>query len=132
MREEFVEQSKKDDNKNINSRIAWAWVLFVVLAAAVIVGAVVYGLPVGNIRDLLLTLLIVILFAVNVVLIWLYVTTTEKIKTAKTEIIKAAETADGKTEELTDRIAEIMKRVLSPVVDLKSFGAGIKNIFRKD
>ncbi len=132
MREEFVEQSKKDDNKNIKSRITWAWVLFVVLAAAVIVGAVVYGLPVGNIRDLLLTLLIVILFAVNVVLIWLYVTTTEKIKTAKIEIIKAAEMADGKTEELTDRIAEIMKRVLSPVVDLKAFGAGIKNIFRKD
>ncbi len=132
MREEFVEQSKKDDNENIKKHVSWAWVIFIVLVAAVSVGAVVYGFPVGNIRDLLLTLLIVIMFIINIVLIWLYVMTTEKIGTAKVEIIKAAQAADGKTEELTDRIAEIMERVLDPVVDLKSFGAGIKNIFRKD
>ncbi len=132
MREEFVEQSKKDDDENIKKHISWAWVTFIVLITAVIVGAVVYGLPVGNIRDLLLTLFITIMFVINIVLIWLYIKTTEKIETAKVEIIKAAQTADGQTEELTNRITEIMKRILSPIVDLKSFGAGIKNIFRKD
>ena len=119
-----------DDKQNI-----YKPVMIVTLILAVVIGCFIwFGIKnpnvFSNVRDLTITLIAFLFFVISTALAVLFFYLSSRISDAKAAIDQAMTKADGKVEELGDKITEILKQILEPVFDTKSKKAGVLNIFR--
>ena len=131
MRENEKKLNLADDQKNIQTPVWLAAAAFVLLAGFLAWLAVKKPGAVSGIRDLLITLFVFLLFVIGIVLTVLMIFLSSRIDGAKVKIDEVLSTADGKTEELADKITEILRSILNPFIEAKSRGSGFKQLFSK-
>ena len=130
MRDNEKIRNISDDKQNI-----YKPVVIVTLILAVVIGCFIwFGIKnpnvFSNVRDLTITLIAFLFFVISTALAVLFFYLSSRISDAKAAIDQAMTKADGKVEELGDKITEILKQILEPVFDTKSKKAGVLNIFR--
>ena len=130
MREKEKLLNQNDDKQNISVPVFWS-----VAAVCILIGLLIwFGIKnpnvFSNVRDLTITLIAFLFFVISTALAVLFFYLSSRISDAKAAIDQAMTKADGKVEELGDKITEILKQILEPVFDTKSKKAGILNIFR--
>ena len=130
MRDNEKIRNISDDKQNI-----YKPVVIVTLILAVVIGCFIwFGIKnpnvFSNVRDLTITLITFLFFVISTALAVLFFYLSSRISDAKAAIDQAMTKADGKVEELGDKITEILKQILEPVFDTKSKKAGVLNIFR--
>ena len=130
MRDNEKIRNISDDKQNI-----YKPVMIVTLILAVVIGCFIwFGIKnpnvFSNVRDLTITLIAFLFFVISTALAVLFFYLSSRISDAKAAIDQAMTKADGKVEELGDKITEILKQILEPVFDTKSKKAGVLNIFR--
>ncbi len=131
MREKEKNLNIADDRKNIQTPVWIASAVFILLAGFLAWLAVKDPEAVAGVRDLLITLFVFLLFVIGIVLTALMFYLSSKIEVVKVKIDEALTTADGKTEELADKITDIFRSILNPFIEMKSRGSGIKQLFSK-
>lgn len=131
MREKEKNLNIADDRKNIQTPVWIAAAVFILLAGFLAWLAVKEPEAVAGVRDLLITLFVFLLFVIGIVLTALMFYLSSKIEVVKVKIDEALTTADGKTEELADKITDIFRSILNPFIEMKSRGSGIKQLFSK-
>ena len=131
MRENEKKLNLADDQKNIQTPVWLAAAAFVLLAGFLAWLAVKKPGAVSGIRDLLITLFVFLLFVIGIVLTVLMIFLSSRIDGAKVKIDEVLSTADGKTEELADKITEILRSILNPFIEAKSRGSGLKQLLSK-
>lgn len=130
MRDNEKIRNISDDKQNI-----YKPVMIVTLILAVVIGCFIwFGIKnpnvFSNVRDFTITLITFLFFVISTALAVLFFYLSSRISDAKAAIDQAMTKADGKVEELGDKITEILKQILEPVFDTKSKKAGVLNIFR--
>ena len=131
MRENEKKLNIADDQKNIQTPVWLAAVVFVILAGVLAWLAVKKPEAVASIRDLLITLFVFLLFVIGIILTALMFFLSSRIDGAKVKIDEVVSTADGKTEELADKITDILRSILNPFIEAKSKSSGFKQLFSK-
>ena len=128
MRENELKNNKTEENEKIRRPV---WIAFCVVAAITLV-LIFVGIKdpdaVKSIRDLTITLAIFILFVLGAAVAVLSFFLSSKIETARGQIDETLSQADGKVEELADRVTDLLKSILSPFVHFSSNRAGISNV----
>lgn len=130
MRDNEKIRNISDDKQNI-----YKPVIIVTLILAVVIGCFIwFGIKnpnvFSNVRDFTITLIAFLFFVIGTALAVLFFYLTSRINNAKTAIDQAMTKADGKVEELGEKITEILIQILEPVFNTKSKQAGVLNIFR--
>ena len=130
MRDNEKIRNISDDKQNI-----YKPVIIVTLILSVVIGCFIwFGIKnpnvFSNVRDFTITLIAFLFFVISTALAVLFFYLSSRISDAKAAIDQAMTKADGKVEELGDKITEILKQILEPVFDTKSKKAGVLNIFR--
>ena len=120
-----------DDRKSVETPVLIAAAVFVLLIGFLAWLAVKQPGAVSGIRDLLITLFVFLLFLIGIVLTVLMIILTSRIDGAKVKIDEVISSADGKTEELADKVTEILKSILDPFIEAKSRNSGLKGLFSK-
>ena len=128
MREDEKIRNLSDDKQNIYKPIIIAAIILALLIGCYIWFGIKNPNVFSNIRDLTITVFAFLFFIVSTVLAVLFFYLSGRIEDAKKEIDKAMNKADGKVEELGDKITEILIKILEPVFDTTSKKAGILNI----
>ena len=131
MRENEKKLNMADDRKNIQTPVLLAAAVFVLFAAFLAWLAVKNPGALSGVRDLLITLFVFLLFAIGIVLTVLMIILSSRIDGAKEKIDEAVSAADGKTEELADKITEILRSILNPFIEAKARNSGFKKLFSK-
>ncbi|MBQ6510239.1 MAG: hypothetical protein IJI07_12265 [Flexilinea sp.] len=131
MRENEKKMNMADDQKNIHTPVWIAAAVFVLLAGFLAWLAVRKPEAVSGVRDLLITLFVFLLFVIGIVLTVLMIILSSRIDGAKVKIDEVLSKADGKTEELADKITEILRSILNPFIEAKSRNSGVKHLFSK-
>ena len=131
MRENEKKLNVADDQKNIQTPVWIAAAVFIILAGFLAWLAVRQPGAVSGIRDLLITMFVFLLFVIGIALTVVMIILSSRIDGAKVKIDEVLSTADGKTEELADKITDIFRSILNPFIEMKSRGSGIKNLFSK-
>ena len=131
MRENEKKMNMADDRKSIETPVLIAAAVFVLLIGFLAWLAVKQPGAVSGIRDLLITLFVFLLFLIGIVLTVLMIILTSRIDGAKVKIDEVISSADGKTEELADKVTEILKSILDPFIEAKSRNSGLKGLFSK-
>ena len=128
MRENELKNNQTEENEKIRRPV---WIAFCVVAAITLV-LIFVGIKdpdaVKSIRDLTITLAIFILFVLGAAVAVLSFFLSSKIETARGQIDETLSQADGKVEELADRVTDLLKSILSPFVHFSSNRAGISNV----
>ena len=120
-----------DDKKSIQTPVGLAAAVFILLGCFLAWLAVKKPEALSGLRDLLITLFVFLLFVIGIVLTVLMFLLSSRIDGAKVKIDEVISSADGKTEELADKITEILKSILNPFIEAKSRNSGIKHLFSK-
>ena len=128
MREDDKVRNLSDDRQNIYKPIIIVTVILAVLIGCFIWFGIKNPKVFSNIRDLTITLFAFLFFVISTLLAVLFFYLSGRIGNAKKEIDQAMNTADGKVEELGNKISEILIKILEPVFDTTSKKAGILNI----
>lgn len=131
MRENEKKMNMADDRKSVETPVLIAAAVFVLLIGFLAWLAVKQPGAVSGIRDLLITLFVFLLFLIGIVLTVLMIILTSRIDGAKVKIDEVISSADGKTEELADKVTEILKSILDPFIEAKSRNSGLKGLFSK-
>ena len=131
MRENEKKLNMADDRKNIQTPVWIAAAVFILLAGFLAWLAVKMPGAVSGIRDLLITLFVFLLFVIGIVLTVLMFFLSSRIDSAKIRIDEVISSADGKTEELADRITDILRSILNPFIEAKSRGSGFRQLFTR-
>lgn len=131
MRENEKKMNMADDRKSVEAPVLIAAAVFVLLIGFLAWLAVKQPGAVSGIRDLLITLFVFLLFLIGIVLTVLMIILTSRIDGAKVKIDEVISSADGKTEELADKVTEILKSILDPFIEAKSRNSGLKGLFSK-
>ena len=131
MRENEKKMNLADDRKSVETPVLIAAAVFVLLIGFLAWLAVKQPGAVSGIRDLLITLFVFLLFLIGIVLTVLMIILTSRIDGAKVKIDEVISSADGKTEELADKVTEILKSILDPFIEAKSRNSGLKGLFSK-
>ena len=111
-------------------------IIITCLTLVVIIGLFVYfGVKrtdiFQSIRDLAITLVTLMLFIINLVLIILCFIITSKIDYAKIEIKMLLEKVDVEIDDLADKITKILRSILDPIIEAESKKAGLLRIFTR-
>ena len=111
-------------------------IIITCLTLVVIIGLFVYfGVKrtdiFQSIRDLTITLVTLMLFIINLVLIILCFIITSKIDYAKIEIKMLLEKVDVEIDDLADKITKILRSILDPIIEAESKKAGLLRIFTR-
>ena len=130
MRGDEIIQNKIDDKQNIYKPIIIVTVILLCIIGCFIWLGIKNPVVFSNIRDLTITLIAFLFFIIGVTLAILFFYFASKIEDARVEIDQALSKADGKVEDLGDKITEILKKILDPVFASKSNKAGILNVFK--
>lgn len=130
MRENEKIRNEIEDKQNVIKPV-----IIVTVILAVIIGCYIWlGIKepkvFSNIRDLTITMITVMFFIISTVLAVLFFYLSAKIEDARTAIDQAMTTADGKVEELGDKITEILKQILEPIYESQSAIAGVMNVLK--
>ena len=128
MREDEKIHNITDDRKNIYKPVIVVTVILAVLISSFIWFGIKYPKVFSNMRDLTISLFAFVFFVISTVLGILFFYLSARIEDAKKEIDQAMNKADGKVEELGDKVSEILIKILEPVFDTTSKKAGILNI----
>ena len=131
MRENEKKLNLADDKKSIQTPVGLAAAVFILLGCFLAWLAVKKPEALSGLRDLLITLFVFLLFVIGIVLTVLMCLLSSRIDGAKVKIDEVISSADGKTEELADKITEILKSILNPFIEAKSRNSGIKHLFSK-
>lgn len=131
MRENEKKLNLADDKKSIQTPVGLAAAVFILLGCFLAWLAVKKPEALSGLRDLLITLFVFLLFVIGIVLTVLMFLLSSRIDGAKVKIDEVISSADGKTEELADKITEILKSILNPFIEAKSRNSGIKHLFSK-
>lgn len=84
-----------------------------------------------SVRDLTITLVTFILFIINLLMIVLCFIITSKIDVAKSEIKKLLEKVDVEIDVLADKITNILRDILNPIIKAESKKAGLLSLFTR-
>lgn len=84
-----------------------------------------------SVRDLTITLVTFILFIINLLMIVLCFIITSKIDFAKSEIKKLLEKVDVEIDVLADKITNILRDILNPIIKAESKKAGLLSLFTR-
>lgn len=84
-----------------------------------------------SVRDLTITLVTFILFIINLLMIVLCFIITSKIDVAKSEIKKLLEKVDDEIDVLADKITNILRDILNPIIKAESKKAGLLSLFTR-
>lgn len=132
MRENEQRLNKTDERKEINTPVLLSVLAIAVLAGILVWLAVRHPDVLSGIRDLLITLVVFLCFiigaALTVLLFWL----SSRLGGAKGAIDNVLSQADGKTEEIADKITEILRSILNPFIEAGSSAAGVRGLFSKN
>ena len=131
MRENEKKLNIADDQKNIQTPVLLAALVFVLLAELLAWFAVKKPEVVSSLRDFLITLFVFLLFVIGIVLTALMFYLSSRIDDAKTKIDEVASTADGKIDELADKITDILRSILNPFIEAKSKSSGLKQFLQR-
>ncbi len=132
MKDEELIKNKADDKKNIYRPVCISVAVFIAIIAILIWVGVSKQYLYNNIRDFIITANVFLLFIINAAIAVLCFFLASRIDDAKVEINRVLSEADGKVEELADKIIDILKKILEPFIAMRSRSAGIVNIFTKD
>ena len=119
------------DEKN---RSVFLPLILSILIVAVLVGCFIWlGIRkpdvFASVRDFILTMFLLSFFLLGAVISVLCFLIASKIDTAILKIRELLNTADGKVEELAEKIVEILRKILDPVVAAKSKTSGFFQLF---
>lgn len=128
MREDEKIRNITDDRQNVYKPIIIVTVILAVLIGCFIWFGIKNPNVFSNVRDFTITMLAFVFFIISTVLAVLFFYLSSRIEDAKKEIDQAMDKADGKVEELGDKVSEILVKILEPVFDTTSKKAGILNI----
>ena len=128
MRENELKNNQIEESEKIRRPVWIAFCVAAVLTAVLIIVGIKDPDAVKSIRDLTITLAIFILFVLGAVVAVLSFFLSSKIETARGQIDEALSQADGKVEELADRVTDLLKSILSPFIRFSSNRAGISNV----
>ena len=85
----------------------------------------------STVRDFLITFAALFIFIISAALAILCFFLSSRINNAKIKLDELLTSADGKVEELGEKIEEILKKIIEPVIKTESKTAGILHIFSK-
>ena len=131
MRESEKNRNLADDRKNITKPVFLAAAAFTLLTAVIIFLSVKAPLVVIGLRDLLVSLLILLMFIIGAGIIVLCFFLSSRIESAKQQIDNAVSNADGKIEELAEKITKILQQILNPLIEMQSRKAGVVSFFSR-
>lgn len=83
------------------------------------------------VRDLVITICAFLLFVLGTALAVLFFILARKVDDAKVDIAGVLKMADGKIEELAEKITDILRMILNPFIEMKSKNAGVLRVFKK-
>lgn len=83
------------------------------------------------VRDLVITICAFLLFVLGTALAVLCFLLARKVDDAKVDIAGVLKMADGKIEELAEKITDILRMILNPFIEMKSKNAGVLRVFKK-
>lgn len=132
MKEDGKIKNKADDKKNIYRPVCISVAVFIVIIAVLIWFGITRQYLYSNIRDFIITANVFLLFILNAAVAVLCFSLASRIDSAKVQISLKLTEADGKVEDLADKIADILKKILDPFITMKSRSAGILHIFSKN
>jgi len=84
-----------------------------------------------SVRDFTITLVTFVLFIINLLMIVLCFIITSKIDVAKSEIKKLLEKVDVEIDVLADKITNILRDILNPIIKAESKKAGLLSLFTR-
>ena len=124
-------KNSQDDRVNIERPV-----ILITVALIAIIGVMVWlGIrnPVifSTIRDFLITFSAIFIFIISTALAVLCFFLASRINDAKIKLDEVLTSADGKVDELGEKIGEILKKIWEPVIKAESQTAGILHIFSK-
>ncbi|MBQ4513584.1 MAG: hypothetical protein II969_11375 [Anaerolineaceae bacterium] len=131
MRESEKIKNMQDDKKHIDRPVIWVTAILIVIIGIMIWFGVRNPVVFSAIRDFLITFLALLFFILGVALSVLCFLLISKINIAKIKIDEAVTFADGKVVVLGEKIEEILKQILEPVIKAQSETAGFLHIFSK-
>ena len=129
MRETEINKNKEEETKQIRYPVWIAFFAVFILTAVMIWFGVKDPVLFAKLRDLLISLTAVFLFVIGAALAVLFFIFAGKVRESRNAIDNAMSQADGKVEELADKITEIMKTILKPFIQVQSNKAGISGLF---
>lgn len=129
MRETEINKNKEEETKQIRYPVWIAFFAVFILTAVMIWFGVKDPVLFAKLRDLLISLTAVFLFVIGAALAVLFFILAGKVRESRNSIDNAMSQADGKVEELADKITEIMKTILKPFIQVQSNKAGISGLF---
>ena len=123
--------NREDEKRNIFRPVICA-----VAAVCLLIGLLIwFGVKkpelFGKMRDLAVVLVIFFFFIINTAAAVLFFILSSRIGSARDALDKAITFADGKVEELADKVADILRMILEPFIRAESEKAGILSIFSK-
>ena len=86
---------------------------------------------INNVRDFIITFIAVLFFLIGTVLAILFFILASKLGDAREKIDDILTKADGKTEELADKITDVFRSILQPFIEVKSGRSGILQVLTK-
>lgn len=131
MRDSEKIKNVQDDKKNIERPVICVTIVLIVLIGVIIWFGIRNPVVFSAIRDFLITFTALFFFILGVVLSVLCFYLTSRINDAKIKIDEAVTAADGKVVELGEKIEEILRKILEPVIQAQSESAGFLHIFSR-
>lgn len=131
MRENEKVLNSVDDKKNIERPIILIVCILVLLVGCLVWFGISQPALFGKIRDLLITLFAFVFFLLGTAAAVLCFFLSSNINNAKVKIDEALSNADGKIEELADKITEILYKIADPVINAKAKESSFFQIFSR-
>ena len=111
-------------------------VLFAAAAVCLLIGLLIFfGVKdpelFDKIRDLAVTLIVLVFLVINTAAAVLFFILSPKINGARTSLDQILSSADGKVEELADKVIVVLKKILEPFITVKTEKAGVLSILSR-
>lgn len=132
MRENEKKLNREYDKKHIDTPVLVSVGILVVFIGILIWLAICHPEALYGIRDLLITLSVLLLFIIGAALTVLFFWLSSRLGGAKDAIDRIASQADGKTEELAEKITDVFRSILEPFIEAGARSAGIRGLFTKN
>ena len=131
MRANDEKLNSEEDRKQVIRPVIAAVLVFTLLSACFVWLAVKQPNALISLRDLLVTLVIFILFVLGIILTIVFIILAGRVGGARTQIDQVLSTADGKIEELADKVTDLLRAILNPFLEMKSRSAGLLHILSR-
>lgn len=123
--------NEAEDRRSINKPVIISAAAVVLLIACLVWFGIKNPNVFSGIRDMILTVSVLVLFLINTVIAVLCFLLTSKLGEARKTIDKYLTTADGKIEELAEKVTEVFRAILNPFIEIQAGSSSIKSLFTK-